>query len=128
MSLNTSRFVINKGLSNEFILTIKKNGSLLPIEIDPSDTFRLVIFELETDDEVGEVGNTATASGQVTVESALEGQIKIVLNDALVNSLEKEVGGKEDRYYLRPLYRIAIECNTVDSGSFIAKIPLVYVE
>lgn len=128
MSLSTSRFVINKGLSNEFILTIKKNGSLLPIEIDPSDTFRLVIFELETGDEVGEVGSTATASGQITVESALEGQIKIVLNDALVNSLEKEVGGKEDRYYLRPLYRIAIECNTVDNGSFIAKIPLVYVE
>ena len=122
------KFTINKDLANEFIITIKKNDTLLPIEIDPSDTFKLTMFQLDDDDIVCELNMTATTNGQILVHSALEGQILVIFNKAFVSTLDKETGAKEDRYYVKPLYRIAMECSTVDNGNFIAKIPLVYVE
>lgn len=128
MACGVLKFTINKGLVNEFIITIKKNGSLTAIEIDPSDTFKLTMFRLGTDEVVGEVDGTLSANGQITTYSAINGQILVSLSDALVNSLVKSVGEEVDRYYVKPTYRIAIECATVDNGKFVAKIPLVYVE
>ena len=37
-----SNFTINKGMSNKFIITIKKNDTILPLVIDPTDTFKLL--------------------------------------------------------------------------------------
>ena len=116
---NTDKFIINKGMSNDFILKIKQNGNTLPMQIEPSDTFICKLFALGTDVKVFEE--------PATIYDASNGQIKIVFGDNFVQSLEGEVGGKEDRYYLKPTYRLAIECSTVNNGTFIAKIPLVYV-
>ena len=46
---SVSNFTINKGLTNEFILTIKQNDKLLPMIIEYSDTFKLLLINLDTD-------------------------------------------------------------------------------
>ena len=119
MSCASTRFIINKGMTNEFILTIKQQGSIEAMVIGSNDTFEAKLFNLETNKEVL---NAIT----VTVESALEGKIKLSFGD--VSSLISERGEKEDRYYLKPTYRIALDCNTESNGSFVAKIQYVYVE
>ena len=119
MNCSTDKFIINKGMANDFILKIKQNGSTLPMNIEASDTFVYKLFRLGTDVKVLE--------GNATIYAASNGQIKIEFTDALVDTLEWEIGPKEDRYYLKPTYRLAIDCNTVNNGVFIAKIPLVYV-
>lgn len=118
----SDKFVINKGMSNEFILTIKQNDSTLPMLITDTDTFTLKMYKLEDSSEV------AGLDSVISVYDANNGQIKITLDSAIVSGLVGEKGGKEDRYYLRPTYRIAIDCNTTNNGAFVAKIPLVYVE
>lgn len=122
MACTTDKFVINKGMSNEFILTIKQNDSTLPMLITDTDTFTLKMYKLEDSSEVTGLDNV------ISVYDANNGQIKITLDSAIVSGLVGEKGGKEDRYYLRPTYRIAIDCNTINNGAFVAKIPLVYVE
>lgn len=122
MACTTDKFVINKGMSNEFILTIKQNDSTLPMLITGTDTFTVKMYKLEDDTEVTGLDNV------ISVYDANNGQIKITLDNAIVSGLVSEKGGKEDRYYLRPTYRIAIDCNTTNNGAFVAKIPLVYVE
>ena len=122
MACTTNKFIINKGMSNEFILTIKQNDSTLPMLITDTDTFTLKMYKLEDSSEVTGLDNV------ISVYDANNGQIKITLDSAIVSGLVGEKGGKEDRYYLRPTYRIAIDCNTINNGAFVAKIPLVYVE
>lgn len=115
----TSDFVLNKGLTNEFIITIKQQGSTDPMLIDVSDTFTTKLYFLGTNKE-------AAANIVTTVESAIGGKLKIVFND--VDGLVSERGEKVDRYYLKPTYRLAIDCKTLNNGNFIAKLPNVYVE
>ena len=122
MACTNDKFVINKGMSNEFILTIKQNDSTLPMLITGTDTFVLKMYKLDDSSQV------AGTESVISVYDANNGQIKIVLDSALVNTLVSEKGKKEDRYYLKPTYRIAIDCNTTNNGTFVAKIPLVYVE
>lgn len=122
MACTNDKFVINKGMSNEFILTIKQNDSTLPMLITDTDTFTLKMYKLEDSSEVTGLDNV------ISVYDANNGQIKITLDNTTVSGLVGEKGGKEDRYYLRPTYRIAIDCNTINNGAFVAKIPLVYVE
>ena len=50
MACDTSKFVINKGMSNEFIITIKQNDSTLPMTIEDTDTFVAKLFELESNE------------------------------------------------------------------------------
>ena len=55
-------------------------------------------------------------------------QIKIIMNDSMTSTLEKERGPKEDRYYLKPTYKIAIDCDTANNGHFVARLNNVYVD
>jgi len=119
MSCTRDRFIINKGMTNEFIIRIKQNNSTLAMKIEPTDTFTYHLFHLETEVEV--------LSDVATIHDAPNGQIKIEFTDTFVDTLDSEIGPKEDRYYLKPVYRLAIECHTVNNGIFIAKIPFVYV-
>ena len=121
MSCTIDKFVINKGVSNEFILTIKQNGNTLPMLITATDTFSLKLYNLETGVQV------PGTESVVTVHDTSNGQIKIIFPNTLVDSLVGERGKKADRYYLKPTYRIAIDCNTTNNGKFVAKVPLVYV-
>lgn len=128
MAIDSNKFVINKGMNNEFIITIKQNNSTLPMVIEGTDTFIAKLYNLETKELVLVVTGDATDNGQVTVHDAANGQILIVLNNTTANELVSERGDKIDRYYLKPTYRLAIDCDTVNNGNFVAKIAEVYVE
>lgn len=128
MATDSNRFVINKGMNNEFIITIKQNDSTLPMVIAGTDTFTASLYKLDTKVKALSVNKTSTASGQITVYDAANGQIKITLSSTAVSALISERGDKVDKYYLKPTYRMAIDCNTTNNGSFVAKIASVYVE
>ena len=129
MATAVKNFTINRGLKNEFIMTIKQNDSLLPMVIEYSDTFKLTMFNRDTEDieAVLDMDN-AKVDGYISIHNDANGQIKILMNPTLTNKLEKERGPKEDRYYIKPTYRISIECDTLNNGSFVAKIDDVYVD
>ena len=42
-----SKFIITKGVSNEFIITIKQNGTTLPMAIEPTDTFNAKLLSIK---------------------------------------------------------------------------------
>ena len=129
MATSVKNFTINKGLKNEFIMIIKQNDSLLPMVIENSDTFTLKLFNRDTDLMESTLDmDTSKADGYISIYNDANGQIKIVMNSTLTSKLEKERGPKEDRYYLRPTYRIAIECNKLNNGNFVAKIENVYID
>lgn len=123
---NANNFTINKDIQNEFIFTIKQNDSLLPMIIDLSDTFSFKIYDLDTDELFKEVNMTSSQDGIITIFDAANGQIKVVLNSDPL--FRKERGSKEDKYYLKPTYRILIEGTTTNNGLISAKVPFVYVE
>lgn len=123
---NANNFTINKDIQNEFIFTIKQNDSLLPMIIDLSDTFSFKIYDLDTDELFKEVNMTSSQDGIITIFDAANGQIKVVLNSDPL--FRKERGNKEDKYYLKPTYRILIEGTTLNNGLISAKVPFVYVE
>ena len=126
---SVSNFTINKGLTNEFILTIKQNDTLLPMIIEYSDTFKLLLINLDTDQIESTIDMDSTkADGFIDVYDDANGQIRVTMNPTLTDRLEKERGPKEDRYYLKPTYRIAIECDTLNNGNFVAKIKNISVD
>lgn len=129
MACTTDKFVINKGLTNDFTLTIKQNDSTLPMVIDPSDTFVAKLKLLSDDSVTATIDMTLQAGiGQITVLNDAGGQIVLSLDAALVNTLVKERGWKEDGYYIKPTYKLAIDCTTVNNGNFVAKVDKVYVD
>ena len=93
-----SKFVLNKGMSNEFIITIKQNGTTLPMTITDTDTFVAKLQKLSDDSIV--------ATPTVSVYSKPNGQIKVVFTDTMVNSLEADKGDKADGYYAIANYSI----------------------
>lgn len=126
---SVSNFTINKGLTNEFILTIKQNDTLLPMIIEYSDTFKLLLINLDTDQVESTIDMDSTkADGFIDVYDDANGQIRVTMNHILTNRLEKERGPKEDRYYLKPTYRMSIECNTMNNGNFVIKLKNISVD
>ena len=126
---SVSNFTINKGLTNEFILTIKQNDTLLPMIIEYSDTFKLLLINLDTDQVESTIDMDSTkADGFIDVYDDANGQIRVTMNPTLTDRLEKERGPKEDRYYLKPTYRMAIECNTMNNGNFVIKLKNISVD
>lgn len=115
-----SKFVITKGTSNEFIITIKQNGTTLPMVIEPADTFVAKLLSIED----GSVVATPTTS----IVNAQNGKIKLTLDSNTVNGLSIERGDRADYYYSKPLYKLVIDCNTVNNGKFVAKVHKVCVE
>ena len=128
MATDSNRFVINKGTSNEFIIKIKQNGSTMPMEISGTDTFFVKFYNLETKELKLSIDMTSGSDGQVSVYNAHNGQILIVLNDSAIADMVSERGDKVDKYYLKPTYRMVIDCNTANNGNFTAKINSVYVQ
>ena len=126
---SVSNFTINKGLINEFILTIKQNDTLLPMIIELTDTFRLMLINLDTDQVESTIDmDNSNPDGYITIHDDVNGQIRINMTSALTSRLEKERGPKEDRYYLKPTYRMAIECNTANNGNFAIKLKNISVD
>ena len=126
---SVSNFTINKGLTNEFILTIKQNDTLLPMIIEYSDTFKLLLINLDTDQVESTIDMDSTnTDGFIDVYDDANGQIRVTMNPTLTDRLEKERGPKEDRYYLKPTYRMSIECNTMNNGNFVVKLKNISVD
>lgn len=129
MASYATDFTINKGLKNEFIITIKQNDTLLPMIIEDTDTFRLILVNRDTDIIESTIDMDDTKSdGYISVYDDANGQIKIIMNYSMTSTLEKERGPKEDRYYLKPTYKITIECDTANNGHFVARLNNVYVD
>ena len=117
---NTNKFVITKGMDNEFIITIKQNGTTLPMEIEGTDTFEAKLISISDGAEV--------ATLTTNVINAQNGKIKLVLSESQVDGLNMERGDRADYFYSKPLYRLIIDCDTVNNGKFLAKVKKVYVE
>ena len=115
-----NKFVITKGMSNEFVITIKQNGTTLPMAIEVGDTFVAKLVKLKDGVEAG--------TPVTTVEDAPNGKIKVTFSDVDVSGLVAERGDRCDYYYSKPMYKLMIECNTVNNGNFVAKVNKVYVE
>ena len=124
---DTTKFVITKGIANEYYITIKQDDSTLPMVIEPTDTFEVKIFKLNDSALVATIGMIAGTDGQISVYDANNGKLKIVLSDALVTALVMERGDRADYYYSKPIYRLVIDASTVNNGDFIATIDKVYV-
>lgn len=114
------KFVITKNINNSFVFTIKRNASTLPIEIQPTDTF-VAHFRNLSDGEI-------IFTKALTHLDALSGRAVLDLTPADTELFESSRGAPEDRYYLKPLYSLTLECSTDTNGEFLAKVPLIYVD
>ena len=115
-----TRFTITRGVDNEFFFTVKANNSLLPMVITPSDTFQVKLVRLEDN-------TTADIDRLLEVIDATNGKLRFLVTEAETMGLLSERGQKEDRYYLKPVYKLLLEATTVNNGSFIAQLGKVYV-
>lgn len=121
MSCSVNKFTITKGLDNTFTFTIKADGSTLPMVITPGfDTFSATLTKLED--------GTSVLVKALTIEDAPNGKVSLTITTAEAAALESERGSKTDRYYIRPVYKLVIDCVTQNNGNFIAKVPEVYVD
>lgn len=117
---SVNKFTITRGVDNEFFFTVKANGSLLPLVIEPSDTFNVKLVRLSDN-------TTADMNRLLEVVDAPNGKLRFFVSSGESLSLLSERGQKEDRYYLIPVYKLLIEANTVNEGSFVAQLGRVYV-
>lgn len=122
------KFIINRDIDNEYIITIKANGSTLGMQIEPTDTFEVRLYRKCSDELVATIDMTEDANGVVDVYQASNGKIRILLKQALVNNLIASKGDKVDGCYPKSEYRINVICDTANNGKFTAKLANVYVE
>lgn len=122
------KFIIDRDMDNEYIITIKANGSTLGMQIEPTDTFEVRLYRKCSDELVATVGMTEDANGVIDVYQAAGGKIRILLKQALVNNLVASKGDKVDGCYPKSEYRISVICDTANNGKFTAKLANVYVE
>lgn len=119
-SCSTDGVTITKGEDNSFAFTIKQDGTTLPMELTPTDTFTCKVVNNEL--------STTVLTKQLTLDaSLLSGKVHLVITSAETDLLVSERGSKVDRYYLKPVYEIRLICNTTNNGDFIASIKNVYV-
>jgi len=123
MTCEASKFVIDKGSDNTFTFTIKQDNSTLPLEIVAGDTFFATLMKLGTNEVFADIDNTS-----LTVEDAVNGKVSLYIPESLTANLITDRGDKVDRYYIRPTYKLILECSTQNNGNFIAKVPEVYVD
>ncbi len=122
------KFVIDRGMDNEYIITIKANGSTLGMQIEPTDTFEVRLYRKCSDELVATVDMTEDADGVVDVYQAAGGKIRILLKQALVDNLVASKGDKVDGCYPKSEYRLNVICDTANNGKFTAKLANVFVE
>lgn len=122
------KFVIDRGMDNEYIITIKANGSTLGMRIEPTDTFEFRLYRKCSDELVATIGMTEDNNGVVDVYQAPGGKIRILLKQALVDTLDASKGDKVDGCYPKSEYRLSVICDTANNGKFTAKLANVYVE
>lgn len=130
MSCYVDKFVISKGVDNTFTFTIKQDNSTLPlIIVEGTDTFVADLLPLHEafDYPVGMPANTFNDMAMSVVDAA-NGKITLTILEAGTQWLTADRGGRADRHYLRPTYKLVLKCDTVNNGDFIAKVAEVYVD
>lgn len=120
MSCGVNTFIITKGMDNTFVFTIKASGSTLPMEIEVGDTFTASLIALADD--------SVAITKSLTVEDLVNGKVSLTITSAETATLVTDKGTKTDRYYLRPTYKLVIDCSTTNNGDFLAKVSEVYVD
>ena len=122
------KFVIDRGMDNEYIITIKANGSTLGMHIEPTDTFEVRLYRKCSDELVATIDMTEDTNGVVDVYQAAGGKIRVLLKQGLVDTLGVSKGEKVDGCYLRSEYRLSVICDTANNGKFTAKLANDLVE
>lgn len=127
MSCDTAKFNITKGLDNTFVFTIKANNSTLPMELVATDTFVADLVPLDPLDTTTGLSNVSLdlPSSDTAYPT---GKVTLTIPSAATTNLVSDKGTKTDRYYLRPTYKLIINCSTANNGDFIAKVPEIYVD
>ena len=123
MSCDVNKFTISKGSDNTFVFTIKQDNSTLPLVIEAGDTFFASLVSLE-----GNVPYPNVTEKAMSVDNADNGKVSLTIPKEDTVDLEVKRGGEADRYYLRPTYKLTLDCSTVNNGDFIARVPEVYVD
>ena len=121
MSCDVAKFTITKGVDNTFVFTIKADGSTLPMTMTAGDTFTATLVSLAT-------GSNALVKSLTKDPVLASGKVTLDITTAEASALVSEKGSKTDRYYLRPTYKMIIDCNTTNNGDFIARVSEVYVD
>lgn len=102
---------IIKGEEFTFIVTIIEKGSFLPqdlTDIDLGDSY-FKLIELDTLDPV------CTGTSTISVDDALNGRLKIVLDSNMTSALSVLRGDAVDNYYLKPVYQGIIHVEFTDT-------------
>lgn len=120
MSCTDDKFTITRGLDNTFVFTIKADGSTLPMELVGGEVLTAQLISLED--------STVVLTKPLIVEDALNGKVRLEVSNVEADSLSTSRGAKVDRYYLRPTYKLMLDCKNTSNGDFIAKVPEVYVD
>lgn len=120
MPCQSTLFTITKGFDNDFTFTIKANGSTLPITISATDTFSATLLNLADDSTV--------LTKPLSVVDAANGKVGLIFTANDTASLVADKGGKVDDYYLKPVYKLVLQCNTQANGNFLVTIGKVYVD
>ncbi len=125
MSCSSTKFTITKGSDNSFSFTIKQDNSTLPLVIVGGDTFLATLSTLGPNG----VDYPQVTSKALTVDGdGSSGTVTLSIPGADTADLVTDVGDKVDNYYIRPTYKLTIECVTENNGSFIAKVDEVFVD
>ena len=116
----TKKFVIFKGIENNYDFRVKKNGSIESINITPTDTFVFKLLDIES----GELIYTVN----LNVVDSINGKIQLTIPSSATTNLKINIGDRCDYYNRKPTYKGRIEMNTTDNGKAIAVIDKIYVE
>jgi hypothetical protein len=122
--VSSSRFVITRGVENVFVFTIKEEGSTLPKDIT-GWVFTGNLYKLSDSASVP----TAVSIGSGVLETpTTSGRVRFTVTSSVANSLEIDKGGKVDRFYVRPTYKLMIIGTKSGQPNIVAKVEEVYVD
>ena len=71
---------------------------------------------------------TQTTEVEVINNVEVTSTSQVVFSQLEANGLLAERGDRADYYYSKPMYKLVIDCDTVNNGKFVAKVAKVYVE
>lgn len=119
--ITVPRFVLIRGVTNNWTLYIKARGSLDALELDDQDSFIAHIRDKQTGDNV-------ITPIPLVIGKKEEGEIKLTLTSEQVSTLTRDVGSKANRSYLKTEYSMIIEADTKNQGTFLIRVEDVYID
>jgi hypothetical protein len=116
-----TQFTIIQGKALDFSIVVKEDGTLTPLELDPSDTFTYSLVEKKTNVKY------ATDVAMTIVGDGSNGEITGTISEEVSATLPLKRAAAEDNYIPRANLRLVINGDTVAQGQFTAAIENVYV-